>query len=502
MSESSTNKTGFFGHPAGLSTLFFTEMWERFSYYGMRAILILFMTTDVAQEGLGLTSETAGAVYGMYTAGVYLLTLPGGWLADNIFGQRKAIYYGGILIMIGHLILAIPGSPPIFFAGLAFVAMGTGLLKPNISTIVGDLYPGKGAHRDAGFSLFYMGINLGSLLGQTIVAYLGEKINWHLGFGMAAIGMFAGLVQYRLTADRTLGNIGVQPKAKLKREEEGSTGESNSMLGIVFAALLIGLILVLQFTGVIDLTTAKGIAQAVGVIIVSVTLVYFAFILIAGGLNTDEKKRVVVIFFLFIGAALFWSGFEQAGSTLNLFAANNTNLNFLGWEMPAGWLQNVNPLFIIIFAPVIGALWIKLSARQMNPSTPLKFGLGLIMMGLGFLVMFYAAKIVADGTKANMLWLVLTYFLHSIGELTLSPVGLSATTKLAPRQYMGQMMGIWFVGASLGNLIAGLFSGEFDQNNVSAFPDLFMSVVMLGLGAGIIFIITSPLLKKWMGDVQ
>ncbi len=502
MAESSTNQTGFFGHPKGLSTLFFTEMWERFSYYGMRAILVLFMTTETAQEGLGLTTETAAAVYGLYTAGVYLLTLPGGWLADNIFGQRKAIYYGGVLIMIGHLILAIPGSPSIFFLGLAFVAMGTGLLKPNISTIVGDLYPDKGARRDAGFSIFYMGINLGSLLGQTFVALLGEKVNWHLGFGLAAVGMLAGLIQYRLTADKTLGDIGVEPKAKLKREEEGTAGESNSMLAGIFAVLLVGLILALQFAGVIDLMTARGLAEAVGIIIVAVTLVYFAYILIAGGLNDDEKKKVVVIFFLFVGAALFWAGFEQAGSSLNLFARDYTDRMLFGWELPTGWLQNVNPLFIIIFAPVMGALWIRLSARQMNPNTPLKFGLGLIMMGLGFLVMYYAAQIVVAGEKAGMMWLVMTYFLHSIGELTLSPVGLSATTKLAPRQYLGQMMGIWFVGAALGNLIAGLVAGEFDPDNVAEIPNIFMSVVMFGVGAGIIFLITSPLLKKWMGDVQ
>ena len=506
---------GFFGQPKGLSTLFFTEMWERFSYYGMRAILVLFMTTPIAQEGLGLSTETSGAVYGLYTAGVYLLTLPGGWLADNIFGQQKAIWYGGILIMIGHILLAVAGihsvfptgsssSIGIFFTGLAFVACGTGLLKPNISTIVGDLYPEGGAKRDAGFSIFYMGINIGSFLGQTFVAYLGEKVNWHLGFGLAAIGMLLGLIQYRLTINNLEG-IGVEPKAKEFKSEDA---KANPIFAAILAGAVILLLVALQFTGTIDMTKARGIAEGVGVIIVSVTVAYFMYILLAGGLNTDERKKVIVIFFLFVGAAFFWAGFEQAGSTLNLFARDYTNRSRMGWEMPAGWLQNVNPALIVIFAPIMGALWVKLAARNMNPNTPLKFGIGLILMGLGFLVMVAAANIVVersaatDAAKVGMFYLVFAYLCHSIGELTLSPVGLSATTKLAPKRYVGQMMGIWFVGAALGNLIAGLFAGGFSETDPSTLPPLFMSVVMIGVGSGIFFLVFSGVLRKWMGDVH
>jgi POT family proton-dependent oligopeptide transporter len=495
-----TERKTFFGHPRGLATLFFTEMWERFSYYGMRAILILFMTTPAAQQGLGLNNETSGPIYGLYTASVYLLTLPGGWLADNIFGQRKAIWYGGIMIMMGHLILAIPGSVPIFATGLAFVACGTGLLKPNISTIVGDLYPEGGARRDAGFSLFYMGINTGSILGQFVVPLVGEKINWHWGFGLAAVGMFFGLLQFRLSQD-TLLNLGIKPKAKERQEEGGEiTGNKGMAIGLVIA--LIAFLVVLQYVNVIDLTSAGGIAAGAGVLIVSITLFYFLYILIAGGLNGEEKRRVGIIFFLFIGAALFWAGFEQAGSTLNLFSRDYTNRFLFGWELPAGWLQNVNPLMIVIFAPIIGALWVKLAAKNLNPATPLKFGLGLILMGFGFLVMYFAAHRVVEGMQAGMAWLVLTYFLHSAGELALSPVGLSATTKLAPKAFVGQMMGIWFVATSLGNLIAGMFAGEFDPNNVSGMPSLFMTVVLFGCGSGILFVIFSPLMKKWMGNVQ
>ncbi len=514
------SRSSFFGQPAGLSTLFFTEMWERFSYYGMRAILVLFMTTDVAQKGLGLTEETSGAIYGLYTAGVYLLTLPGGWLADNIFGQQKAIWYGGILIMIGHILLAFAGfeqffpagsgaSQMVFFIGLAFIAGGTGLLKPNISTIVGDLYPEGGARRDAGFSIFYMGINLGSLLGQTAVAYVGEKVDWHLGFGLAAIGMLLGLIQYRSTIG-TLKGIGEEPKAKLHRQESGEKTNPAFAIGISVFTLLF--LVVLQMIGWIDVTSARGLAEAVGIIIITVTISYFLYILVAGGLVTDEKKKVVIIFLLFLGAAFFWAGFEQAGSTLNLFSRDYTDRSFFGLfgdeGIPAGWLQNVNPLMIVIFAPVIGALWVRLATRNMNPSTPLKFGFGLILMAVGFYVMVVAANLVVanyeagTAAKVGMGYLVLTYFLHSIGELTLSPVGLSATTKLAPKRYMGQMMGIWFVGAALGNLIAGLFAGEFDIVDPSPLPGLFMTVVYLGLGAGIFFIIFSKPMRNWMGDVH
>ncbi len=488
----------FFGHPRGLATLFFTEMWERTSYYGMRAILILFMTTPAAQEGLGLDIETSAAVYGLYTAAVYLLSLPGGWIADNLIGQRRAIWYGGILIMIGHLILTIPGIPLVFFIGLAFVAMGTGFLKPNISSMVGDLYPEGGVKRDAGFSLFYMGINLGSFIGQLVVPLLGEKINWHLGFGFAAFGMLVGLIQYKVTQGY-LGDIGLTPKARLvgKMKKNGSIVK-NALLA-VFCLIIIVL---LQVFGSIDLSTATGIAEGLGVVIITVTISYFGSVFLDRSLTKEELKKVFVIFLLFVGSAFFWAGFEQAGSSLNLFARDYTNRFLFGWELPTGWLQNANSTFIIIFAPIFGALWIKLSTRQMNPNTPVKFGIGLIMMATGFLVMVFAAQVVAAGTKAGMGFLVLTYFFHSIGELTLSPVGLSATTKLAPRKYYSQMMGIWFVGTSLGNLVAGLFAGGFDDNNVSQLPNLFMSIVILGVAAGLSFLLFSVVIKKWMGKVH
>src|SRR5690554_4781224 len=264
--QSPQNDRGFFGHPAGLSTLFFTEMWERFSYYGMRAILILFMTTPAARDGLGLNVEESAAIYGLYTAAVYLLTLPGGWLADNIFGQQKAIWYGGLCILAGHVLLAIPGGKAVFFSGLACVAAGTGLLKPNISTLVGDLYPEGGARRDAGFYLFYMGINIGSFLGQIAVSFAAEKVTWHLGFGLAAVGMLLGLIQFRLRS-KTLGTIGLRPKVKDEPTEAVASGSKKMML--VFLLMVVAFVSGLHFFNVINLATARGIAEAVGVVIVS-----------------------------------------------------------------------------------------------------------------------------------------------------------------------------------------------------------------------------------------
>lgn len=563
-------KRDFFGHPAGLFTLFFTEMWERFSYYGMRAILVLFMTAELAERnpGLGMSTLEAGAIYGLYTSAVYLLTLPGGWLADNVFGQRRTIWYGGIVIMFGHISLAVPGDMT-FYLGLVLVAVGTGLLKANISTIVGDLYPQSGARRDAGFSIFYMGINIGSFAGQMIVGYLGEGIDWHYGFGAAAVGMFLGLIVYRLTAHQYLGEIGIVPKAKEARLESAEIRNPlSTRLAIVLAVALVVLILMLQLTGLVDMTTVVGLAQAMGVLIVAIAAFYFIYVLVAGNLDKIQKRRVYVIICLFVGAALFWSGFEQAGSSLNLFAERHTDrlfgpagiasfipivaalLTFAvvgiiwynkiysnktliislkvitgvvgigiaafawwiitsiseGWEMPASWLQSVNPLFIIIFAPIIGALWVKLAARNMSPSAPLKFGFGLILLGLGFLMMVFASRMVVadlEGTvRVSALWLVMTYFLHTIGELTLSPIGLSMTTKLAPKKFAGQMMGIWFIGAALGNLIAGLFAGNFDEENVLEMPNLFMTVVFVSVGSGLLFVVFSKPVKKWMGGVE
>ena len=486
----------FFGQPRGLATLFFTEMWERFSYYGMRALLILFMTAATTGEnpGLGLDVGTAAAVYGLYTGLVYLMSLPGGWVADNLWGQRKAVYVGGWIIAAGHFSMAIPTTTS-FYTGLVLIVLGTGLLKPNVSTVVGDLYPEGGAARDAGFSVFYMGINLGALGGPLLCSFLGENYNWHWGFSAAGFGMVLGLIQYKMGAG-LLGDAGHlktnDSRAELAAKTRGFFG---GFLGIAAALALFGW-LVAQ--GIIPLTLTQ-IATALGSSILIIVGIYFAYILTLGGHTRDEKKRLVVILWLFILAAIFWSGFEQAGSSLNLFAQDLTDRNIFGWLMPAGFLQSVNAGFIIIFAPVFASLWVWLSARNANPSIPLKFAFGLIGLTAGFFVIAWGAANATAATQVSPAWLIVMYFLHTMGELSLSPVGLSSITKLAPEGRVGQMMGVWFVATALGTLVAGLVAGGLED--LSPFA-LFRTVAMLLAAASIVALLLSPGVKKLMGHVE
>lgn len=482
----STATPEMFGHPKGLFVLFFTEMWERFSYYGMRAILFLYLTKAAAEGALGLPEAQGGAIMGLYMASVYLLTLPGGWIADNILGQKKSIWYGAITIMLGHLVLAIPATREVFFAGLTLVAIGTGLLKANISSIVGELYPEGGAKRDAGFSIFYLGINLGAFLGMFTVGYLGEKVGWHYGFGAAAFAMLFGVINFRMNG-KYISEIGNPPAKK------------SALTYVYVVVALLALVFVLLSTGMLD---SIGLANIMKYIISIITLGYFAYIIfIDKSLTTIERKRVGVLFILFIGISIFWSGFEQASTTLTLFADRHTDRFIFGWELPASWMQNANSMFILIFSAPVGFLWVWLNRKNLNPTLPVKFGLGLIQLGLGFFVMYLAAQKVLDGSMAGMGWLVLTYLFHTLGELFASPVGLSAYTKLAPKKYYSQLMGLWFVGASLGNLIAGLFAGNFSEDNVQQMPDLFMQVCLFGVGFGFLFLIFYKPIKKWMGGV-
>jgi POT family proton-dependent oligopeptide transporter len=485
--------TSFFGHPRGLATLFFTEFWERFSYYGMRALLILFMTAAVAEGGLGFDPAKAGAVYGLYTGFVYLTALPGGWIADRVLGQRNAVLYGGIIIALGHFSMAFEALWA-FYLGLVLIVIGTGLLKPNISTMVGELYPEGGARRDAGFSIFYMGINLGAFIAPLVVGFLGEKVNWHMGFAAAGFGMVLGLIQYVL-GGRHLGEAG-----KYQEETPGAHGRASRQLflGAGGAVAALGLLALLSSAGVLAITMV-GLANAGGVIIVALALLYFGYMFLAGGLNSVEKKRVGAIVVLFFFSAIFWSGFEQAGSSLNLVAERLTDLSVLGWEAPASWLQSVNPLFIISLAPVFAWLWVALSRRDKEPSSPAKFSIGLILLGLGFLVMVWATSLAASGEQISPLWLVLTYFLHTTGELALSPVGLSTVTKLAPQRMVGQMMGVWFMSISLGNLIAGRVAGLFGELPL---PELFGAVTITTVGAGIVLAIFIRPIRKLMSGVH
>ncbi len=481
-------------HPRGLYTLFFTEMWERFSYYGMRALLVLFMVDAVRTGGLGLDDKVATSIYGLYTASAYLACLPGGWVADRLFGARRAVWYGGIIIALGHFTLAIPRVET-FYLGLILVVTGTGLLKPNVSAMVGQLYPEGGARRDAGFTIFYMGINLGAAIGPLICSTLGEKYNWHYGFAAAGVGMVLGLVQYRLTAWH-LGDAGQPPQ-----RENAAKQRDWRLLQVGVAALVV--VVVLGMARVFTINPVR-VAENTSTLIVSIALLHFAYMFVFCGLDKTEKKRLAVVAILFISSAIFWSGFEQAGSSLNLFAERYTEriIGFLHYEIPAGWFQSLNAVFIITLASVVAALWVALARRERNPSLPVKFGLGLLFLGAGFLVMVGAAQFVIKGQKVWPTWLIVTYLLHTIGELCLSPVGLSSVTKLAPPRLVGQMMGIWFLATSLGNLIAGLVAGEFNAEAVGQMPSRFGQIVFMAAIAGTVLIILSKPIRRLMGGIK
>jgi POT family proton-dependent oligopeptide transporter len=432
----------FLGHPRGLATLFFTEMWERFTYYGMRAVLVLFLVGAVSSGGFGIDDKTAAAIYGLYTAGVYLAALPGGWIADRLIGARRAVFIGGALITLGNAMLAASTTPRGFYLGLLVIVLGVGLLKPNVSAMVAELYPEGGARLDAGFTVFYMGINLGG--GAT------ARRPWRrLWIALAAAALAVAALSF--------GWLPVNP---------------------------------------------VGLAHASTLVIAATAVLYFAYLFLAGNLSALEKRRVLVIVVLFLGSVLFWSGYEQAGSSLNLFAERYTDRALGSFVIPASWFQSLNPAFVIAFAPLVAWVWIALARRRLKPSAPASFAIGVILMGSGFVVMAVAASIVAHGSKVLPYWLIATYLLHTLGELCLSPVGLSYTTKLSPKRLVGQMMGMWFLSLSLGNLAAGLIAGEFDANNVAAMPGQYRHIVYFAVGLGAVLLALSRPVKRLMGDLQ
>ena len=484
--------TRFFGHPRGLATLFFTELWERFSYYGMRALLILFMTAPLAVGGLQFDVAKAGIIYGTYTALVYMVTLPGGWLADRFLGQRRATLYGGVIIMLGHISLAVP-SITSFYLGLALVVTGTGLLKPNISTMVGQLYTPDDERRDAGFSIYYMGINIGAFLAPLVCGWLAQseqfrgilasvglkpENSWHFGFGMAAVGMFFGIVQY-LGGWKHLGDAGMEP-VRPPSVEAGVRQRRQLQIGLLTVAGLIGLLVVLAVSGVVRIT-AQGLGDAFGVLLLLVTVAFFAWMFLAAQWTPVERKRLIVVLVLFVGAAVFWSVFEQAGSTLNLFAQRSTANQVAGHSFPASWFQSLNSLFIIALAPVFAWLWVRLGKR--DPSSPAKFTIGLVFVALGFAILILAAQKAQAGVLVSPLWLAATYLLHTIGELCLSPVGLSAMTKLAPARIAGLTMGVWFLASAVGNYMGGRVASLYEAFTL---PELFGVVTLFALASGLV----------------
>ena len=431
---------GWFGHPRGLSTLFFTEMWERFSFYGLKALLILFMTASVAKGGLGFTDKLGGTIMGLYGFGVYALAIVGGSLADRVFGQYRSVLLGGIIIALGHFSMAVP-TLPTFFLGLCFIMTGTGLLKPNASTMVGALYDQADARRDAGFSIFYVGINVGAFAAPFIVGTLGQSVNWHLGFACAGVGMIIGLIQY----------VAGKPRLLPALERLGQTERHAAR----------------------------------------VTEPWWQF-------TTAEWGRVAAIAVLFVFSSIFWGAFEQASSSLNLFADRMTDNRLFGHEFYSTWYQSLNSMYMIFgLAPLIGWIWVRMGDRQ--PSSPVKFALGLIFVGLGFALIVPAAKVAQTGVKVSPGWLFGLYFLHTIGELCLSPVGLSIVTKLAPQRIVGAMMGVWFVSIAVGNMMAGLAGGLFQTLPL---PKLFGAVAAVAFVAALILLAITPWLRKLMGGVR
>ena len=480
--ESGLSEKSFFGHPLGLRTLFFTELWERMSYYGMRGLLVLYMTIGVVgNPGLGWSNIEANAIYGIYAGMVYFLALPGGWLADNLLGYQKAVLYGALIIMFGHFTLAIPLEQT-FILGLALVAIGTGLLKPNISSIVGQLYSDNVERRDSGFTIFYMSINIGSMLGFAVCGYLGERIGWHWGFGAAGIGMLFGVLQFIFFKDN-LGEAGLYPNSMSQERRQ-------SLKFWTISTILFFLVIVL--TGMLGIWNVDPVffAERFRDFLVVISFVYFGYLFFFAGLTSNEKKNVLMLLLLFVGAAAFWSGFDQSAGSLSIFTRDYVNLTFGSFQAPVSWTQFLNPLFVVMFAPFFAYLWIYLGKRNLNPNTPIKFAIGLIFMGLGFIVMLYAVEYALISAPVGVQWLLLTYLLHTFGELVLSPVGLSAFSRYSPKKYLGQMMGLWFLASSLGGVLAGLLGGEATESGLTSMTPIFteliyyyfiLAVVLIGL---------------------
>jgi POT family proton-dependent oligopeptide transporter len=483
----------FFGHPRGLSTLFFTEMWERFSYYGMRALLILFMTASVADGGLGFDTAVAGAVYGLYTSMVYMTTLPGGWIADRLIGQRRAVLYGGMLIASGHFSMAFP-STATFYLGLFLIVIGTGLLKGNVSVMVGQLYAPRDTRRDAGFSIFYVGINLGAFIAPLICGYLGQRVNWHLGFAAAGLGMVIGVIQYAM-GGRYLSEVSLRPAPASSAEEAERVQQRAKVWGLLALVLVVGFGIG-AYTGVLPVTPSQ-IADAAGYMLLIICVGFFAWLFMSSNWTPEERKRLYAIGVFFLAAGIFWSLFEQAGSTLNLFADRDTRTSILGWTFPSSWFQSMNSLFVWSFAAVFAVVWTKLGRHE--PSTPVKFSLGLLFVGAGFAVLVVAAQLAAGGVQVSPMWLTVVYLLHTFGELCLSPVGLSAMTKLAPVRIAGLMMGVWFLATSVGNFIAGRLAGFYEAMPLQS---LFTNIALFGIIPGLILLALAPAIKRQMGEVN
>ncbi len=478
-------------HPEGLATLFMVELWERFSYYGMRALLVLFMVAPVGAGGLGFGTVEAALIYGNYTMAVYLLCIPGGYTADHLFGARRAVLFGGMVIACGHFTMAMP-TPVGFYVGLVLIALGTGLFKPSISAMVGGLYAPDDARRDSGFSIFYVGVNMGALAAPFVTGFLAQSAifkswltdwglnpahSWHWGFAAAGIGMALSVAMFWARL-RVFGKVGVAPD----RPTMTLRGAAAALLGS--ALLLLALV-----------SSDRPGFEWLRYLIVGLPVAAIAVFVRRGDL---EARRVAAVFVLFIASMIFWAAFEQAGLSIALFADRLTDNHLYGFDIPSAWYQSLNPLFVILLAPLFAVLWTRLGARQ--PSTPMKFVLGMVLLSASFVLMVPAAQLTLEG-KVSPLWLVGLFFLQTAGELCLSPVGLSAMTKLAPPRLVGLMLGIWFLGAAFGNKLAGLLGTGFNSEDPAALATFFLSLAGLVGIAMLALAVLMPWLKRLMGGV-
>ncbi|MEE9294902.1 MAG: peptide MFS transporter [Phycisphaerae bacterium] len=466
----------FLGHPVGLYVLFFTEMWERFSYYGMRALLIFYMT-----KALQYSDQFATGTYGAYTGLVYATPLIGGMLADRFLGYRKAIIIGGVLMAIGEFALAFPNTV-VFYTALALLIVGNGFFKPNISTLVGKLYPSGDERRDGAFTIFYMGINIGAFLTPLVCGYIGETYGWHYGFLLAGVGMVLGLCIFVMWG-KHLGEHGGPPKPEAFEQPYafGLSRLSSLYLGIIICIPVIA-ILVYRPTWV----------QVSVPVIAAVFLIYIIYEM--SRCTPFERGRILVILVLVFFSITFWACFEQAGSSMSLFTDRLIDRHLFGWEIPASMFQSVNPLFIIVLAIPFSALWTWLGGRRMNPSSPLKFALALFQMALGFVAMVIAARRATEDGTAHMGWLILAYLLHTTGELCLSPVGLSMVTKLAPVRLGALLMGAWFLSNAFANVIGGAIAGL--TGGEAGYERVFTMIVYVAGGLGVVLLLLTPILKR------
>ncbi|MGW7088826.1 peptide MFS transporter [Streptomyces sp. NPDC054871] len=490
----------FFGHPRGLATLFMTEMWERFSYYGMRALLVLYLVSGGADAatgsqggGLAYTAAAATAIYSVYVAMVYLMAMPGGWIGDRVWGARKTVAIASIVIVAGHLCLALPSSA-MFFVGLALVAVGSGLLKANISTMVGQLYSDpKDLRRDGGFTIFYMGINLGAFAAPFAIGILGEKVNWHLGFGLAAVGMALGAIQFMVGSRHLSAESSKVPNPLSAEEKRGVIVKTLGAVAVIAAFYLL-----VAFTDVYRLTLNWALLPitVAGLLIPIAVLVKIKR---DKELNTEEQTKMTAFIWFFVAAAIFWMIFDQGASTLSLFGDSHTSRDIFGWEMPNTLFQSLNPGFIMLLAPVFAALWIKMARSNREPSTIVKFSFALVMAGASFFVFLVPMGMATGDTKVTMWWLVLIFLMHTVAELCLSPVGLSLTTKMAPAKYASQMMGVFFLAVTAGDSVTGMLAIAGVDLNGRGMVALEATAAVL---AGLSVYMARKKVSALMGDVR